>query len=148
MATHTNQFSTDPYFLFSYSETDRRNALATGWTGGSGVLPQNPDLLEPCKIAAWMTLITSINYVTRVNGPLAGSIGVFTSFLMMQYSAPPFRLNAGMGLGEPVVGLWLSGLIPLFGYAVATTNSACPLAFGKIFMSLLPGMVIAFSRQL
>lgn len=126
-------------------ETDAQNRQANGWTGGSGVLPRSPDLLPYCNLVAWATFALTFGLTATLQNASASLLGLVAILLSWQYSAPPFNLNGGMGIGEAIVAVTIAGISPLFGYVLAAAPGSSVV---PIMAALSPVMLMAFFRQL
>src|SRR5260221_1719961 len=104
---------------FDY-EADRANITPTRWSGGSRVLVGGE---LPCGVALGVALLLAaaglgvmlVLASMERTGPLALPAFVVTLVLSWEYSAPPLRLQSS-GLGEVVVALVVTALVPFFGF--------------------------------
>ena len=146
LAIHTMTHFFNEYHDY---DTDCRNLVTNAWTGGSGVLPRHPDMLDACHNIAWVLFGVCTMLASTLNNFGASAVGLLAVLVSWQYSAPPFRLNGGVGVGEATVALVLTCLTPLFGFFMAM-GGVPPSAASLMTLTgtLAPLCTLAFSRQL
>lgn len=136
------------YFNEHYDyETDRCNLDTNGWTGGSGILPRHPELLGISLKMGWIMLTVCLVLTATLRNSSASSVAFLAILISWQYSAPPLRLNGGMGVGEVIVGMVLAIFVPSFGYLIGRGGTSAA-AFQMTGATIFPLFIKASSRQL
>jgi 1,4-dihydroxy-2-naphthoate octaprenyltransferase len=120
LPAHLSVSYSNDYFDIDVDKYDK----PTIFTGGSGVLVDNPGLRKPAKWIAITLILCSlalgIIYTLMYSFPIwfLGFV-VLGNILGWFYSAPPIRL-AYRGLGELSMAISIGLLIPGFGYLVTS----------------------------
>jgi 1,4-dihydroxy-2-naphthoate octaprenyltransferase len=120
LPAHLSVSYSNDYFDIDVDKYDK----PTIFTGGSGVLVDNPGLRKPAKWIAITLILCSlalgIIYTKMYSFPIwfLGFV-VLGNLLGWFYSAPPIRL-AYRGLGELSMAISIGLLIPGFGYLVTS----------------------------
>jgi 1,4-dihydroxy-2-naphthoate octaprenyltransferase len=120
LPAHLSVSYSNDYFDIDVDKYDK----PTIFTGGSGVLVDNPGLRKPAKWIAITLILCSlalgIIYTLMYSFPIwfLGFV-VLGNLLGWFYSAPPIRL-AYRGLGELSMAISIGLLIPGFGYLVTS----------------------------
>jgi 1,4-dihydroxy-2-naphthoate octaprenyltransferase len=120
LPAHLSVSYSNDYFDIDVDKYDK----PTIFTGGSGVLVDNPGLRKPAKWIAITLILCSLAlgmiYTIIYSFPIwfLGFV-VLGNLLGWFYSAPPIRL-AYRGLGELSMAITIGLLIPAFGYFVTT----------------------------
>jgi len=116
MCAHLSVHYSNDYFDI---EADKHN-IHTPFSGGSGILQENPELAQVAKALALVliatSIIMSIGFILLFDfTPFFFIFVVFGNLFGWFYSAPPIKM-AYNGMGEVATSVTIGILLPVMGY--------------------------------